>query len=195
MNDGLPSKRRLIAVAIVSVAILLAIVLLTGNQTLSSPSGAPQVTALPATAAPTSASTSPASAPVKGAVTVTVKHVKGHTWRFRYALHATGTTPVGGFQLTGPTAHLFRVSGPASWSYYGNGACGSKGPAGLLIYWSTNGATAAVPPGKSATFSFEVNTSGPVTGSYALSYGTSSPQFGQTRTPAASNLAISGPCK
>jgi hypothetical protein len=193
-TDGLPSKRRLIAVAIISVAILLVIVLLTGNQTLSSPAGAPQITAIPPTAAATSAPSTP-SGPVKGSLTVAVKHLKGHTWRFRYTLRATGTTPVGGFQLTGPTAHLFRVTGPAAWSYYGNGACNSTGPTGLLIYWSTNGATAAINPGRSATFGFEVNTSGTVSGSYALSYGTSSPQFGQIRAPAGSNLAITGPCK
>jgi hypothetical protein len=191
MNDGLPSKRRLIAVALISVAILLVIVLLTGNQTLSSPSGAPQITAIPPTAAPTSAP----AAPVKGEVAVVVKHLKGHTWRFRYTLRATGTTPLGGFQLTGPTAHLFRVSGPTGWSYYGNGVCGSKGPAGLLIYWSTNGDNGIIAPGKTARFGFEANTSGSLLGSYAISYGTSTPQFGRTRTPAGSRIAISGPCK
>ena len=70
---------------------------------------------------------------------------------------------------------------------------GSGPPAGSPP--STNGNASTISPGKSARFGFEVNTSGSVLGSYALSYGTSTPQFGQARTPAASSLAVSGPCK
>jgi hypothetical protein len=195
MDETLPSKRRLIAVAIISVAILLVIVLLTGNQTLSSPSGAAQITALPPTYPPAASTPAPSSGKVQGAVSVAATHLSGHTWRFRYTVRATGKTPIAGFQLSGPTAHLFRVTGPG-WNFYGNGVCGSSGPSGLLIYWSTGQASPdVIRPGTSATFGFEVNTSGPATASYAISYGTSTPSFGQIRGPATSSLPVTGLCK
>jgi hypothetical protein len=195
MNDSMPSKRRLITVAVISVAILVAVVLLTGNQTLSSPSGAAIITSLPPTSG-ASVPTAPASSStVAGTVSVSATHLSGHTWRFLYTIRATGKVPIAGFQLTGPAAHLFRVIGPG-WNYYGNGVCGTTGPPGVLIYWSTNQTSPdLIQPGKSTTFGFDVNTSGTAPLSYSLSYGASTPYFGQTKGPANSTLAISGPCK
>lgn len=186
-----PSKRRLVVVAVIAAAILFAIVIATGRQTLSSPNNAPSVTQSAATAAPAPTS----SVAVKGAVTVAVHHLKGHTWRFRYTVRATGKTPIAGFQLSGSTARLFHVVGPA-WNYYGTGLCKQIGPAGLLIYWSTNTAAGGlISPGKSKVFGFDANTSGPATISYSVSYGTAAPQFGHIQAPASSTLKPSVPCK
>jgi hypothetical protein len=190
----MPSTRRLIVVALVAAAILLALVIAMGGTTLPSPT-AGAITSPPTSApsaAPTGGPTQPSGA-VKGTVTVSVRHVSRHTWHFIYAVRNAGKVPIAGFELNAASSNLFHIKGPA-WNVFGSGVCKGNNP-GLLVYWSTtSGATNHISPGHSARFSFDVNTSGPISMAYSLSYGTSAPQFGQTKGPAGSTLPASGPC-
>ena len=191
VNNSPPSRLRLLIVGVVAAAILFAIVVATGSQTLSSPSNVPAATLQPTSA---SATAVPAGS-VQGTVTSSARHLAGNTWRFRYTVRAQGKTPVGGFQISGPSAHLFHVVSHG-WNYYGTGVCHTTGPAGLLIYWSTNAASSSIiHPGQSAVFGFDVNTSGPGDASYSLSYGTATPGFGHLKAPKTSSMAPSVPCK
>jgi hypothetical protein len=178
--------------------LLIAIVIGMGTVTFGSPGSvasvtvppalAPTVTAQPAATAP------PASGAVKGTVTVSVKHLKGHTYRFSYTVHDVGKTPIAGFQINGPQANLFHLVN-SGWGAFGSGVCGGNHP-DLLVYWSTSdSANNLINPGKSRTFGFDVNTSGQIDGTYAVSYGTAAAQFGQTKRPTASSLPTTGPCQ
>lgn len=166
-----------------------------GTVTFSSPGSVASVTVAPATTGPTAAppTAAPASGSVKGSVSVTVRRLSGHTYQFRYTIRDTGSTPIAGFQINGPRANLFHLVGPG-WHAFGSGVCNGNNP-NLLVYWSTNAAAGnQIPPGKSAHFGFEVNTTGQIGATYAISYGTAAAQFGHTQAPAASSLPASGPC-
>ncbi len=183
--------RRLIAAIIIAAAILIAIIAAMGTVTFSSPNSVASVTVAPATTTPPT--TVPASGSVKGSVAVTVRHRSGHTYQFRYTIRDTGSTPIAGFQVNGPKSNLFHLIGPG-WHAFGSGVCNGNNP-DLLVYWSTtNGAANQIQPGKSAHFGFDVNTTGQISDTYAISYGTSTAQFGHTQGPAASDLPASGPC-
>lgn len=194
MDEGMPSARRLIVVALIAAALLLALVIAMGGTTLPSPTSGAITTPPTSAPAPTSApQTQPAGA-VKGTVTATAQHLSGHTWRFRYVVHNTGKVPIAGFEINTATSNLFNIKGPA-WNVFGSGVCKGNNP-GLLVYWSTNsGATDHIAPDGTASFSFEVNTTGPTSAGYSLSYGTAAPQFGQTKVPEGSSLPATGPCK
>lgn len=191
-NDTISvDPRRLIAAIIIGAAILVAIILGTGTVTFSSPSGVASVTVPPVPT--TAATTAPAAGAVKGEVRVSVQHLSGTTYHFAYTVRDTGSTPIAGFQINGSRANLFHVKSPG-WNAFGNGICNGKN-AGLLVYWSTSsGAANQLNPGKSAQFSFDVNTTGPIKSTYALSYGTATATFGSTQGPAPSSLPTSGPC-
>jgi len=183
---------RLIAVVAIAAGILIAIVIGMGTVTFSSPNNVPSVTAEPA-ASPTAAPPAAAGS-VKGSVTVSVHHLSGHTYRFLYTVRDTGKTPIAGFQINGNQANLFNVKGPG-WNVFGNGICNGSN-AGLLVYWSTNSAAPnRINPGKSATFGFDVNTSGTIESTDALSYGTDNPMFSNVQAPKPSSLPAGGPCK
>ena len=178
---------RLIAIALLAGAILLALVLATGGLQ-NSGSSAPALV-------PTSAQPTPVfSGEVHGIVTVRSEHLAGQTWRFVYTVRNTGTVPVGGFELSSPPANLFHLTGRSGWSYYGSGVCGGQHP-GLLVYWSTGASgRAALAPRQTARFGFSVNTSGVTQAGYALSWGAAHPLFGRINGPAPSSLPTSGPC-
>lgn len=189
MIDEVLSKRRLIVIAVLATAILLALVIAMGGTSIPTPGAAGAITSIPApTVAP---AVSMAPNPVRGVVTVTSTHLRGQTWRFRYTVRATGKTPIGGFQLNGNSANLFNIVGP-HWSFYGSGVCGQRHP-GLLIYWSTS--TTPIQPRHAAHFGFDVNTTRVSSTSYSLSFGASAPQSGTTRAPAPSALRATGPCQ
>lgn len=124
---------------------------------------------------------------------MSVQHLSGHTYKFQYTVHDTGSTPIAGFQINGPKANLFHLAGPG-WHPFGSGVCNGNNP-NLLVYWSTTtGAANQISPGKTARFSFEVNTTGQIGATYAVSYSTSAAQFGHTQGPAGSTLPTTGPC-
>jgi len=109
-------------------------------------------------------------------------------------VHNTGKVPIAGFQLNAAPPNLFHVSSRSGWGLFGSGVCNGN-QQGVLIYWSTGAALASgIQPGKSGQFGFTVNTTAPVAGHYALSYGPSAPQFGDVTVPAPSSLPTSGPC-
>ncbi|HZU12426.1 MAG TPA: hypothetical protein VFB58_06270 [Chloroflexota bacterium] len=188
MEEHLPSTRRLIVVALIAAAVLFGLVIAMGGVTITSPSSIAVVTVLPTpkTAPPTTQPTGQ----VKGRVTLSVQRLAAGTWRFRYTVHDTGTLPIAGFQVNGPTANLYHIVNPG-WIFFGSGVCGQKHP-GLLIYWSTN--STPIEPGKAATFGFDVKTRGTIHAIYSVSYGTSAPEFGSTRGPAASSIPAAGSC-
>jgi hypothetical protein len=188
----------LIAAIIIAAALLIAIVIGMGTVTFSSPGNLSSVTVAPALAPSATGGPAPTAPPargaVKGAVTVSVTHLKGSTYRFTYTVHDTGKTPIAGFQINGPQANLFHLVN-SGWGVFGSGVCGGKHP-DLLVYWSTSdAATNQIKPGKTRTFGFDVNTSGQIAGTYAVSYGTAAAQFGQTKRPAGSTLPTTGPCQ
>lgn len=187
--------RRLIAAIIIGAAILIAIIVGMGTVTFSSPGSVASVTVAPATTAPTkpTPTAAPATGSVKGSVAVAIRHLSGHTYQYRYTVRDTGTTPIAGFQINGPKANLFHLVSHG-WHAFGSGICNGNNP-NLLVYWSTTAAAGnQIPPGKSAQFGFDVNTTGQAGTTYAVSYGTAAAQFGRTQAPAASTLPASGPC-
>jgi hypothetical protein len=187
------NSRRLIAVAVIAGAVLLALVIATGGS-LSGPggSGAAPPTIVPPAVAPTAIPLG-AGGTIKGAVTVSAHHLKRHTWRFIYTVRDTGKLPIGGFQLNAPTSNLFHIANYRGWNFYGSGICRGS-PNGLLIYWSTSATGTVIKPKHTAHLGFEVNTSGVGPGTYALSWGASAPQTGKTRVPIQSSLPTTGPC-
>ena len=194
MTEPLQNKQRLIVVAVLAGAILLALVLASGGGTSLPGSGSSEPTAAVPTAVISTATAAPAENPVQGLVTVSYKHLKGHTWRFLYTVRNTGKTAIAGFQLNGPRANLFHIKG-SGWNYFGSGVCGGNNP-GLLIYWSTNSAAPdVIRQGQSRQFGFDVNAGTPVTSVYSLSYGTARPQFGKVQAPSGSSLNASGSCR
>jgi hypothetical protein len=194
LNENQPlsvNPRRLIAAIVIAAALLVAIIIGMGTVTFSSPGNVASVTVPPA--APTAAATAAVSGTVRGEVSAAVTHLSGHTYRFVYTVRDVGTTPIAGFQLNGPKASLFKVTGNG-WHAFGSGICNGNNP-DLLVYWSTRtGASNQIKPGQSRRFSFSVNTSGTITDSYALSYATAAAEFGKVQGPAESSLAPSGSC-
>lgn len=125
---------------------------------------------------------------------MTVKHLSGHTYRFTYTVHDLGKTPIAGFQINGDKANLFHLVN-SGWGPFGSGVCNGNHP-NLLVYWSTSAtANNQIKPGGSRSFGFDVNTTGQIPGTYAISYGTAAAQFGSTQRPAASSLPTTGPCQ
>ena len=183
---------RLVAIALVAGAVLLALVIATGGaSTGPSSSSAPPVP----TAAPASPTQAPATGPVKGTVQVQARHLRGSTWQFVYTVRNTGTVPIAGFQLNAPRSNLFNIRGKVDWTFFGGGVCGGPQPT-VLIYWSTGaGPSKTIPPKGFGQFSFQVNTSGTGPVGYSLSYGTSTPLFGTVQGPRPSNLKAGGPCR
>lgn len=179
---------RLIAIVLLAGAVLVAVVIATGGTNSTS---SPGPTSGPAT--PVAQSTGPVLQ-IQGAVTVSVRHLAGHTWEFWYRVRNTGRVPLAGFEISSATANLFHIRGRSGWSYYGSGVCGGQHP-GVLIYWSTSTASPRiVKPGHRAHFIFDVNTSGPTQVRYSLSWDSAAPQFGTVQGPAGSVLKASGKC-
>ncbi len=188
------NNRRLIAAALLAVALLLGLIVSTGGGI----PGFSSSNTSPANAPPVNDATTPAATPVSGHVNgdVTVKatHLGGTVWRFLYTIHNRGNTPIAGFQINGPTANLYHRVSRQGWSSFGSGVCGRRLP-GMLIYWSTTTSSPTViAPKQSSQFGFTVNTSGVVPVGYSLSWSSAAPEFGNTRGPAASTLPTSGSC-
>lgn len=188
------NNRRLIAAALLAVALLLGLIVSTGGGI----PGFSSSNTSPANAPPVNDATTPAATPVSGHVNgdVTVKatHLGGTVWRFLYTIHNRGNTPIAGFQINGPTANLYHRVSRQGWSSFGSGVCGRRLP-GMLIYWSTTTSSPTViAPKQSSRFGFTVNTSGVVPVGYSLSWSSAAPEFGNTRGPAASTLPTSGSC-
>jgi len=188
-------NRRLVAAAVLAVALLFGLIISTGGgipgfgSSNNSPSNAP----------PVNDATTPAVAPVSGhvtgGVTVHATHLGGAIWRFLYTIHNRGNTPIAGFQINGPTANLFHRVSRQGWSSFGSGICGRRLP-GILIYWSTTTSSPTIiAPKQSGQFGFTVNTSGVAPVGYSLSWGSAAPEFGRTQGPAASTLPTNGSCK
>jgi hypothetical protein len=175
------SGRRTAVIAVLACAILVAIVVATGGN-LQGPS-APTPTPLANQTG------------VKGTVSVRAAKLHDTKWTFRYTVENTGSTPIAGFQINGPTANLYDIHSGTGWIPFGSGVCHGNFP-GILIYWSIGpGHTATIPSGGSSTFTFRANTRGIVPAGYSLSYGSSRPYFGTVDTPHASTLPASGPCR
>lgn len=189
MSQNRSTNPRLVAIALLAGLILLALVVATGGgfpgQGTSGPPPPPVAQEPP---------TVPAGGQMHGAVTISLHHLGGHTWRFLYVVRNTGSVPIAGFQINAPRSNLFHITGMSGWSYYGSGVCGGNYQ-GVLIYWSTGpvGPTPIAPKGN-AHFGFDVNTTGNVSAEYSLSW-TNFATFGTTRAPAASSLPPSGSCK
>ena len=194
MSKPAANNRRLIAAALLAVALLLGLIVSTGGGI----PGFGSSNTSPANPPPVNDATTPAVAPVSGHVNgdVTVKaaHLGGAVWRFLYTIHNRGNTPLAGFQINGPTANLYHRVGRQGWSSFGSGVCGRRLP-GILIYWSTTTSSPTViAPKQSGQFGFTVNTSGIAPVGYSLSWGSVAPEFGNTRGPAASTFPTSGSC-
>jgi len=188
------NNRRLIAAASLAVALLFGLIVSTGGGI----PGFGSSNTSPANGPPLNDTTTPAAAPasghVSGEVTVNATHLGGAVWQFLYTIHNRGNSPIGGFQINGPTANLFHRVGRQGWSSFGSGVCGRQLP-GILIYWSTTTSSPTViAPKQSGQFGFTVNTSGVSPVGYSLSWGSAAPEFGNTRGPAASTLPTSGSC-
>ena len=170
------------------IAVVLALLVLAGILWAT---GGTRSDSLPApTPTPTPPPT-PTPAALEGQVATTVTHLSGSTWRFRYVIRDTGDTPIGGFQISGNAANLFHVVTPTGWAYTGS-YCGQH-LAGILIYWSTS-TPHVITAGRTATFGFDVNTSGTRLLHYSMAYGNDTPQFATIRGPAGSDLKASGRC-
>lgn len=187
------NNRRLIAAALLAVALLLGLIVSTGGgipgfgSSNTSPANAPVNDA-------TAPAVAPVSGHVNGDVTVKATHLGGAVWRFLYTINNRGSTPIAGFQINGPTANLYQRVGQQGWSSFGSGVCGRRLP-GILIYWSTTTSSPTViAPKQSGQFGFTVNTGGLVPVGYSLSWGSAAPEFGNTRGPAASSLPTRGSC-
>ena len=192
MNRTPQLNPRLVAITLLAGAVLVALVLATGGgfQTSGS-SSSNQPVATQSSSQPTAV----ASGTVHGIVTASVKRLHGHTYQFRYTVRNTGSDTIAGFQVNSPKANLFLVAGKANWNVYGDGVCANTST-GVLVYWSTtSGSGNEIFPKHSATFTYEVNTTGVTSAHYSLSTGTASPAFGQTQAPKASTMRTSGPCK
>lgn len=188
MVPATPNYPRLITTVLIALVLLLLMLWATGGGFQSAPPPpTPQPTALPTT------NVNPIH--VSGHVTASAAHVAGSTWRFIYTVRDNGTSPIAGFQLNGPIAHLGAVHGPRGWLAFGGGICQQKYP-GILAYWSVNSASARViHPGQSAVFSFLAATPGTGQDGYSLSWGNAAPQFGKIVGPAESTLPAPAACK
>jgi hypothetical protein len=132
---------------------------------------------------------------VQGQVSVSAKRLQATLWRFVYTVRDTGKTPIGGFQLNGPQANLFGVSGRPGWTTFGAGVCKGNYP-NMLVYWSTgSNIRTEIKPGQTVTFRYEVNGTGTIKRLYSLSWDGATAHFGQIDGPAPSNLPAAGPCK
>jgi hypothetical protein len=184
---------RLVAVALVAGAILVALVIATGGGS-AGPSGSSAPPAAP-TAAPAPPTQPAVAGAVKGTVRVQARHLHGSTWQFVYTVRNTGKVPIAGFQLNAARSNLFTIRGLTDWTFFGGGVCGGPQPT-VLIYWSTGAVVGStIAPNGSGQFSFQVNTSGPAPVGFSLSYQTATPFFGTVQGPRPSTLKASGPCK
>lgn len=182
MLDAVRKNPRRILSLLLPIALLVILIFTTGVFNSGSPSSPPS----------DAGTTITQHVAVK--VKATSKHLHGKLWRFVYAVKNIGQTPVAGFQLNGSASNLFNISGRRTWAVYGTGVC-HGGPAQLLIYWSTGTSSSTVlSPGASATFGFEVNTSGSTSLSYTASWGDADYAAGNVQGPAPSSLPASGPC-
>lgn len=177
------TNARTIAVIVIACLLLLALVLATSGG-------------LSGSSTPTSGPASPptVSIPIKGSVTTRVRRISRHVWEYRYTIHDTGTSPIGGFQINGQTANLYAVSASPRWPAFGSGICHGKYP-GVLVYWSTGAGAGPIQPGNSGHFSFKADTSGSRHLRYSLSFAANAPFFGTTEGPAPSSLRARGPCR
>lgn len=194
MNTALEKLRKnpkIIASAVLPAVLLIVLVLATGAGNLFGGSGSPSQS--PNTnPAPTAPVTQGA---VQGRVSVSAHHISGHLWQFTYTVDDTGKTPIGGFQINGPSANLFGVSGRSGWAVFGAGVCQGHFPS-MLVYWSTGpGSPTEIKPNDTVTFAFKANTTGTSKRLYSLSWGQATAQFAQIEGPAPSNLPASGKCK
>jgi hypothetical protein len=186
MDKTESSTRRVVAVGLLAVAILIGLYIATGGSLPSlslSSSNTPVPTPL-VTTGPTGT--------IHGTVQAHVTHLKGTLWRFEYTIRNTGKAPIAGLQISGTPANLTKISARAGWNYYGAGVC--KGSAkGILIYWSTGaGSPTEIHPGQSVTLSFETRTKGTTHDQYSLSWDGATPQFGTLTAPAPSTLPVTG---
>lgn len=194
MNESLNRNRRLLASLIIPAAILIGLLLATGQSLFgggSSQPPPPPTVHIPA-AAPTA---TVATGAVQGVVTVDVRRLGGNTYRFMYTVHDIGTTPIAGFQVNGAAANLYAIAGPRGWTPFGSGVCGGRYP-GVLIYWSTgSGSASVIRPRQTVRFAFSVNTAGASSHVYSLSFGQATPQFGMVQAPRPSTLPAPGSCQ
>lgn len=189
--ETLRKNPKIIASAILPAVLLIVLVLATGAGNLfGGSSGSPSNTSQgPGPAAPQS------QGAVQGHVSVSAHHLSGHLWQFTYAIHDTGKTPIGGFQINGSSANLFDVSNRPGWAVFGAGVCHGTFP-NMLVYWSTGpGSPTEIKPDDTATFTFKANTSGTQKRLYSLSWGQATAQFDRIDGPAPSSLPASGKCK
>jgi hypothetical protein len=188
MNERGENSRRLVAGALLAVAILLALFIATGGSlpSFSSPSSS---------APPAASGNTPAPQPVQGSLTVSSHHLHGDLWSFAYTIHNSGKVPIAGVQINGPAARLSGITQRPLWNAQGAGVC-KQGPQGILIYWSTGSSSSTVvSPGKSLTLSFQARTRGVRQDGYSLSWDGAAPVFGKIAAPAAGTVPVSAPCR
>lgn len=158
----------------------LALVYLAGGVRVTGGSTPPPTESPPATIATV----------INARVHVRINHVGDRTWLFRYTLLDAGSTPIGGFQISGPRSRLFDVVQPKGWVPTGGGICGQPSST-VLVYWST-GSAGVLQPGQTAYFSFKVRTAGPTALGYSVAWQTAVPEFGTISGPQGSNLRAPG---
>jgi hypothetical protein len=181
MIQALQPHKRLIAILFLALAIVLAVYVASTSTGSSSPSTG----AIPTRSSPVS---------IRGLVSVKVKHLRKHIWRFAYTIRNTGTAPIDGFQINALRSNLFHVTNRFGWGLYGSGICRGNHD-GVLVYWSTStSGTDAVLPKRSAKFAFSVNTRSVKQAGYSLSGGSAAPIFGKVAAPARSSMPTTGPC-
>ena len=191
MSESPSRTRRLVGTVVLPAAILIVLLLASGNNFFSGEStpAAPVSENATAGVPPTSA-----AGRIQAMVSVAIHPLGGQTYRYTYTVRNVGKVPIAGFQINGQRANLFAIRGVSRWSRFGNGVCGEKYP-GVLVYWSTGSASPTViRPGKTGRFGFDVNTRGHAADVYSLAYGQATPQFGTIAAPAPSTLPVSGPC-
>lgn len=189
---------RLIAIAVLAVAILVALIVATGGGFPSQSGGNAPAPAPPATPpAPRPAKATPPAAVPSGQIQGTVSEVThrlgGHAWQFLYTVRNTGKVPIAGFQLNGLRVPLYHLTTRSGWGFFGTG-CGGNYP-NVLIYWSTGSTSPSrIGRGQTAMFGFKAETASTTRLDYSLSFGQAHPAFGVTTGPAPSTLPAPGGC-
>lgn len=190
MEGNAGTTRRIVAVAILAVAVLAGLFIASGG---SLPGGGSS-SSPPASGAGAGSPTPAPSGKVQGTLTASARHLVKSAWEFSYTIHNTGKVPIAGLQINGGTSNLYDITNQRLWSFFGAGVC-NKGPSGILIYWST-GLTSPtlIKPGDSLTFRFKSRTARTVQDTYSFSWGSATPQFGRVTAPAPSTLSSPQKC-
>jgi hypothetical protein len=191
MNWKTGESRRTVAIGLLALVIVAGLFIASG---WSLPSFGTGSTAGGASPTPVTQPTFGPSASIEGRVTVHIKKLGGTARRFSYTIKNSGNVPIAGLQINGATANLYAISTRRLWNFFGSGVC-HRGPAGILIYWSTGlNSPTVIKPGAQLTLSFDTRTRGTTEDGYSLSWANAAPQFGRVLGPKGSSLPVHQTC-